>query len=94
VTRPDPGQALLDEAITRLTVEQRVAWAEERRRLGVQLVWQQLDRAGLTHPIAQADFLLRRLYPEMPEQWFAEVLRQLRAKHDAGEWHGFERPRT
>jgi len=40
----------------------------------------------------QAEFILRRLYPEMPESWFADVLSKLAAKHVAGEWHGFQRP--
>jgi hypothetical protein len=90
----DPGREMLDRRIAAASVAERVAWAAERRRLGLLTTWQQLDEAGIVDPVAQADFLLRRLYPEMPEQWFAEVLRQLHAKHEAGEWHGFERPRS
>lgn len=56
------------------------------------LVWQQVDAAAVTHPVEQADFLLRRLYPEMPESWLRDVVGKLSALHAAGEWHGFERP--
>jgi hypothetical protein len=74
------------------SIDQRVAWNEERRALGQRLVWQQLDAAALADPLEQADFLLRRLYPEMPERWFKDVMAKLAAKHAAGEWHGFSRP--
>lgn len=90
--RPDPGQQILDQAIARATVEQRVAWAEERRRLGEQLVWQQVEVRAITDPVTQADFILRRLYPEMPDDWFESVVAKLAALHAAGRWHGFRRP--
>ncbi len=56
------------------------------------LAWQQVEAAGITHPVEQADFLLRRLYPEMPETWFRDVVAKLRALHEREEWRGFERP--
>ena len=62
------------------------------RERGMWQAWQQVDAAGITHPVEQADFLLRRLYPEMPESWFRDVRGKLTAMHAAGEWHGFERP--
>lgn len=90
--RPDPGQALLDERISASSVEERVAWNEERRRLGHRLVWQQADAAGIHGALDRAEFLLRRLYPEMPDQWFKSVLAKLSELHEAGRWNGFERP--
>jgi len=59
---------------------------------GLRTVWQQVDAAGIDNPVEQADFILRRLYPEMPESWFVDVVAKLCAKHVAGEWHGFQRP--
>ena len=55
-------------------------------------VWQQADEAGIIHPVEQADPLLRRLYPEMPEPWFREVVAKLEAMHAAGTRHGLKRP--
>ena len=88
----DPGQQILDQRVSRSTVEQRVAWNEERRLLGQRLVWQQVDQRGIDDPVRQADFILRRLYPEMPEAWFRDVLAKLSALHAAGRWNGFARP--
>jgi hypothetical protein len=82
---------LLDERISASSIEERVAWNEERRRLGHRLVWQQADAAGATEPLDQAEFLLRRLYPEMPDDWFKVVLAKLSELHEAGRWNGFER---
>lgn len=89
---PDPGQALLDERIAASSVEERVAWSTSKRALGFRLVWQQVDDAGITHPVEKADFMLRRLYPEMPESWFEEVVTKLTQAYADGTWQGFERP--
>jgi hypothetical protein len=62
------------------------------REAAVRSVWQQLDDAAIADPVDQADFLLRRLYPDESEAWFAAVLDQLRAAHAAGTWSGFRRP--
>ena len=88
----DPGQLQLDARIAQSGAEERAAWAAERRLTGMRIVWQQADEAGVTDPVEQADFLLRRLYPEMPESWFRDVVAKLAALHAAGTWHGFERP--
>jgi hypothetical protein len=90
--RPDPGQALLDERIAASTVEERVAWVAAKRALGYQLVWQQIDAAGITDPVAQAAFMLQRLYPDMPEVWVHNVIGHLRQRQVAGQWRGPERP--
>jgi hypothetical protein len=89
--RPDPGQTLLDERIAASSVEERVAWVEARRALGYRLVWQQVDAAGISDPVAQAAFLLQRLYPEMPAVWVDNVITRLREMRAAGRWHGLER---
>ena len=78
--RPEPGQAQLDA---------RVA---AKRAIGMRLVWQQVDAAGISDPAEQADFLLRRLYPEMPDAWFRATIAALTERHARGRWHGFERP--
>lgn len=62
------------------------------RQNGRWFVWRQADAAGISDPVEQADFILRRLYPEMPEAWFDDIVGQLRALHAAGRWGGFRRP--
>ncbi len=88
----DPGQAELDARVAAASVEERVKWTADKRLQGLRTVWQQADAAGIDNPVEQAEFILRRLYPEMPESWFADVVAKLAAKHVAGEWHGFQRP--
>lgn len=90
--RPEPGQRQLDQRVASASVAERVAWNEQRRRLGQMIVWQQMENALLVDPLEQAEFLFRRLYPGMPEVWFIGVLARLRAKRDAGDWHGLRRP--
>ena len=90
--RPDPGRAAQDAALASLTSLERTARMVELRRNGLWAVWQQVDAAGVTDPVEQADFLLRRLYPEESEAWLVRVLDQLRAAHAAGTWSGFRRP--
>jgi len=90
--QPDPGQAGWDARVAAASVEERVRWTAEKRSQGLRTVWQQVDAAGIDDPVEQADFILRRLYPEMPESWFADVVAKLAAKHAAGEWDGFQRP--
>ena len=89
--RPEPGQAQLDASIATSSVEGRVAWVAAKRSLGIRLVWQQVDAAGITDPVEQADFLLRRLYPEMPQAWLAATVAELAERHAQGRWQGFER---
>lgn len=64
----------------------------ELRANGRWSVWQQVDAAGISDPVEVAEFVLRRLYPDEREAWFAEVLGQLQAAHRAGTWNGFRRP--
>jgi len=58
--------------------------ATHMRRLGMRLVWQQADAAGITDPVQPVEFLLRRLYPEMPEPWFAAIFGKARGPSRAG----------
>ncbi|NJD28628.1 MAG: hypothetical protein FIA92_10065 [Chloroflexi bacterium] len=90
--RPDPGRAALDERIAASSVDERVGWAAAMRTAALVTVWQQADAAGLTDPVEQAEFVLRRLYPEESEAWVESVVGQLRADHAAGRWSGFKRP--
>ena len=62
------------------------------QRAGIRMLRVRGHLAGVTDPVEQADFLLRRLYPEMPEQWFSDVVAKLAALHALGTWHGFQRP--
>lgn len=89
---PDPGQAALDRRVAAASVEKRVEWVATMRLAGLRTVWQQVDAAGVTDPVEQADFILRRLYPEMPEAWFEDIVGQFRSLHAAGRWNGFRRP--
>jgi hypothetical protein len=91
--RPDPGRAAQDAVLASMTSLERTARMVELRRNGLWAAWQQVDAAGVADPVEQAEFLLRRLYPEESEAWLALVLDQLRAAHAAGTWDGFRRPR-
>jgi hypothetical protein len=62
------------------------------RERGLLLAWQQSDEAGLTDELERAFFLLDRVYPEMPAAHREGTRAQLRARWDAGTWHGFRRP--
>ena len=90
--QPDRGQAALDRRIAATSVEERVAWVAAKRDLGFRLVWQQVDAAGISDPLGQARFLLRRLYPELPEAWFEATVSKLEERHAQGRWHGLQRP--
>jgi hypothetical protein len=90
--RPDPGRPLQESAIASMSVADRTARMTELRANGRWAVWQQVDAARITDPVEIAEFVLRRLYPEQPEAWFAEVLGQLRTARMAGTWSGFQRP--
>jgi hypothetical protein len=92
VQRPDPGQALLDERIAATSVEERVTWVAAKRKLGFQLVWQQVDEVGITDPVEQASFILGRIYPDMPQVWFDHTIDELARRHREGRWNGFVRP--
>jgi hypothetical protein len=89
--RPDPGRHAQESLIAGMSPARRAAISMELRERGLHLVWQQADQAGISDPLARADFVLRRLYPEMAEQWFADVVGKLAKLHAAGTWHGFER---
>ena len=82
----------MDARVAASSVADRVAWLSAMRKAALQIVWQQVDAAGIDDPVEQADFLLRRLYPEESESWFAGVVDRLRAAHAAGTWNGFPRP--
>lgn len=88
----EPGRVELDRRIAAASIEERVAWVAAMRLAGLRSVWQQADAAGISDPIEQAAFILRRLYPEMPDAWFDDVVGQLRARQATGRWGGFRRP--
>lgn len=90
--RPDPGRQHQEALIRSMPPAERTGRMARLRENGVWLAWQQADAAGLSDPVEQADFILRRLYPEMPEAWFDDIVGQLRALHAAGRWNGFRRP--
>ena len=90
--RPDPGLAAQEAVLASMTSLERTSRMAELRRTGRWSLWQQVDSAGMTDPVAVAEFMLRRLYPEMSESWFETILAQLRAAHAAGTWTGFVRP--
>jgi hypothetical protein len=90
--RPDPGRALQEDVIASMTVEARGA---ARLRLSARarlLAWQQADAAGPLSHLARAEFLLRRLYPTLPEASLRQIVEQLAEAQARGEWHGFQRP--
>ena len=64
----------------------------ELRANGRWLVWRQVDAAGIDDPVEAAEFILRRIYPELSAQRLTEIMGQLRAAGAAGTWNGFARP--
>lgn len=82
----------MDARIAASSTADRVAWLATMRETAVRIVWQQVDAAGIDDPVEQAEFLLRRLYPEQSESWFLGVADRLRAARAAGTWNGFQRP--
>ncbi len=90
--RPDPGRMAQEAALASMASLERTAQMAELRRNGLWAVWQQVDAAGIADPVEQAEFVLRRLYPEESDAWLARILDQLRAAHAAGTWSGFRRP--
>ncbi len=89
---PDPGLALQEAIVTTMDAEARGA---VRLRLSARarlLAWQQSDAIGPMSDLERAEFLLRRLYPALPEGSRRQILEQLAAAEAAGEWHGFRRP--
>ena len=90
--RFDPGRPLQEAVIAAMSPVDRTDRMARLRENGRWLVWQQADAAGISDPVEQADFILRRLYPEMPEAWFEDIVGQLRELHAAGRWSGFRRP--
>lgn len=75
-----------------MSVARRAGVALELREKGHLLVWQQADAAGPMTELERAEFILERLYPEMPVQHRKQTLAKLSALAAAGKWHGFKRP--
>ena len=75
-----------------MSPERRSATSSELRERGLLLVWQQADAAGPMPEVERAEFILRRLYPEMSEAWFVDVVGKFAARYSAGTWQGFQRP--
>ena len=82
----------MDARVATSSVADRVAWLAAMREAALRIVWQQVDVAGIDDPVEQAEFLLRRLYPEESESWFLDVVERFRAARVAGTWNGFQRP--
>jgi hypothetical protein len=90
--RPDPGREIQLAVIA--TMDQ-AARGRERLRLSERerlLAWAQADAAGPTTELERAEFLLRRLHPEMAEASLQQILEQLARAYVDGTWTGFERP--
>jgi hypothetical protein len=90
--RPDPGLAIQEAVIAGMGAQAR---GDERLRLaarGKLLAWQQVDAMAPASELERAEFLLRRLYPTLPERSLQQVLAQLAEAGAAGSWHGFQRP--
>ncbi|MFN8519010.1 MAG: hypothetical protein U0667_06390 [Chloroflexota bacterium] len=89
--RIDPGRDIQEALIAVAPIEQRVAIVHRSRQAGLLLAWQQSDEAGLADELERA-FLLDRVYPDMPAAHRESTRAQLRARWEAGTWHGFRRP--
>lgn len=82
----------MDARIASVTPQARVLAGMRLRDRGLLLAWQQSDEAGLGDELERAYFLLDRVYPEMPAAHRESTRAQLRARWEAGTWHGFRRP--
>lgn len=90
--RTDPGRAIQEAIIAGMDQQAR---GRERLRLTTRarlLAWALADAAGPMSELERAEFLLRRLHPDMPEVSLRQVLDQLAAAEARGEWRGFVRP--
>ena len=92
MARPDPGRAIQLRVLAAMGADERARIGLDLRRRALLAIWQQVDERGLSDPVTQARFILRRRYPEMPESWLEDVVCQLAVEHAAGRWHGFARP--
>lgn len=90
--RPDPGRERLEQLLGEMGPDERAQIGQGLRGRAFLLVWDQVDRAGPMSDVDRSMFILERLYPEMPEAHRASLRRQMEADHEAGTWHGFERP--
>ncbi len=90
--RPDPGRDLQEALLIARTPDERALLSARLRAAGMALVWDQLDRAGITDPLETAMFLLDRLYPELPGVHREQLRRRIGAEVAAGTWDGFRRP--
>jgi len=82
----------MDARIASMPPEVRTLAGIRLRERGILLAWQQSDEAGLADELERAFFLLDRVYPEMPAAHRESTRTQLRARWEAGTWHGFRRP--
>jgi hypothetical protein len=90
--RPDPGRAIQEAIIARMGMEERQAVRVRLASRGRSMAWRQSDAAGPMTELERAEFLLRRLYPTLPEAALRQVIDQLAEAQARGEWGGFRRP--
>jgi hypothetical protein len=91
--RPDPGRAMQEAVIARMSIEERQAVRMRLTARGRLLAWQQVDAAGPTTEPERAELLLRRLYPTMPGSALVQIIDQLAEAQARGDWGGFRRPK-
>ena len=89
---PDPGLALQEQIVATMDAEARGAVRLRLSTRALLLAWQQSDAMGPMSEMERAEFLLRRLYPTLPEAPRRQILEQLATAQAAGNWHGFRRP--
>lgn len=72
---------------------------DERAMVSARLRWKAIvianhaaDQAGPMSELDRAEFILRRLYPELTEAQLGNVRSELARAEAAGTWHGFVRP--
>jgi hypothetical protein len=82
----------MDARIAGMTPQVRALAGMRLRDRGLLLAWQQSDEADLANELERAHFLLNRVFPEMPAPHRESTRARLRARWEAGTWHGFRRP--
>ena len=90
---PDPGQLALDERVRAMSPDERAEHAYRLRQLALVLVNDAANAAGPMSELDRADFILRRLYPELSDEQLAHIGDDLARRQAAGTWLGFNRAR-
>lgn len=87
----DPAQAAFDIRLREVGPGTRMRTHVEMYSDAFKLAWAQADRTATMTELAQAHFLLRRLYPDLEGPRLEAIMARLTAEWEAGTWTGVRR---